>query len=38
MDYYSGIKRNETASSAEMWTEPETVIVKQVKKRKTNII
>ena len=34
MEFYSAIKRNETAQSAETWMEPK---VKQVRKKKTNI-
>ena len=38
MEYYSAIKRNEIVPFAEMWTDLETVIQSEVRKRKTNII
>ena len=38
MEYYSAIKRNETGSFVETWTDLETVIQSEVRKRKTNII
>ena len=38
MEYYSAIKRNETVPFAEMWTDLETVILSEVRKRKTNIV
>ena len=33
MEYYSAIKRNETGSFVEMWTELETVIHSEVSKK-----
>jgi len=38
MENYSAIKRNEIAPFAEIWTDLETVIQSEVRKRKTNII
>ena len=38
MEYYSAIKRNEIGSFVETWTDLETVIQSEVRKRKTNII
>ena len=38
MENYSAIKRNEIEPFAEMWTDLETVIQSEVRKRKTNII
>ena len=37
-EYYSVIKRNETVPFAETWLDLETVIEREVRKRKTSII
>ena len=37
-EYYSVIKRNETVPFAETWLDLETVIERDVRKRKTSII
>ena len=38
MEYYSAIKRNKIGSFVEMWMDLETVILSEVRKRKTNIM
>ena len=37
MEHYSVIERNEIRSFVEMWTELETVMKSEIRKRKTNI-
>ena len=37
MEYYSVLKRNGIVSYAEIWTDLETVIQGEVRKRKVNI-
>ena len=38
MEYYSAIKKNEMMPFAATWMELETLILSEVRKRKTNII
>ena len=38
MEYYSGIKRNETELFAVRWMDLEFVIQSEVRKRKTNTV
>ena len=38
MEYHSAIKRNEIGSFVETWMDLETVILSEVRKRKTNIV
>ena len=38
MEYYSAIKRNGTVPLVETWMDLETVIQREVRKRKTNVI
>ena len=38
MECYSAIKRNEIGSFVETWTDLETVIQSEARKRKTNIL
>ena len=38
MEYYSAIKKNKIMSFAATWTEPEILILSEVRKRKTNAI
>ena len=37
MEYYSATKKNETMPSAATWMKPETIILSEVRQRKTNI-
>ena len=37
MEYYSAIKRNEIGSFVDSWMDLESVIQREVRKRKTNI-
>ena len=38
MEYYSAMKRNEIGSFVDTWVDLETVIQREVRKRKPNII
>jgi len=38
MEYYSAIKKNQIMPFAATWMEPETLILSEVRKRKTNTI
>ena len=38
MEYYSAIKKNEIIPFAATWMEPETLILSEVSKTKTNIM
>ena len=38
MEYYSAIKRNEIVQFAETWMDQESVIQREVRKSKTNIV
>ena len=38
MEYYSAIKKNKIMPFAATWMEPETFILSEVRKRKTNTI
>ena len=38
MEYYSAIKRNKIMPSAATWMELETLILSEVRKKKTNTI
>ena len=38
MEYYSAIERNEIVSFAATWMDLETVIQRELRKRKTNLI
>ena len=38
VDYYSAIKRNKTLPFVATWVELETLILREVRKRKTNTI
>jgi len=37
MEYYSAIKKNEIMPFAAMWTDPETVILSEVRQRRRNM-
>ena len=37
MEYHSATKKNETMPSAATWMKPETIILSEVRQRKTNI-
>ena len=38
MEYYSAIKKNKIMPFAATWMEPETLILSEVRKKKTNTI
>ena len=38
MEYYSAIKKNKIMPFAATWMEPETVVLSEVRKRKTNTV
>ena len=37
VEYYSAIKKNEIMPFAAMWTDPETVILSEVRQRRRNM-